>query len=211
MLWSPGFTPVLSCAWASRPTASQYTGLIIKITDVGVPAGALFISDGTEWKPVFPIVLGRSAASGLTNTNSTNSAEFNFAVVTIPAGLIGINGALEVAILGTNTGSTNSKSYTARLATTSGALSGGLQICSGTTTTAAQVSCALRGIARNRGAANSQVAAATNLSTNVGFSSGAVQTAALDSTSALYVNINGVKALGTETLTIEWYEVRLIP
>jgi hypothetical protein len=198
----------ITTTWANRPANPQdYTGIIIQVSDVGL-GGSLFISNGTLWVPVATVVLARSAVA-IANSSSTNGAEFNFAPVTIPAGLMGLNGTIEVEALYTFTGSTNSKSAIIRHSTVS-ADGTGTAIINSATTTAGDVSFRAKSALHNRNLANSQVLPATAHLVS-GFSSGAKQAPTIDTAAVSYINFNGNKALGSETETLEWYEVRLIP
>lgn len=195
--------------WAARPSVTVWSGKIIKISDIGVSGGALFISDGTDWKSLGPLVIGRSNVA-IPNSNSTNNAEFNFAAVTIPAGLMGLNGSLWFRAIWTFTGSTNQKIPSCRHSTGSGNTSGNNALGSGTSS-ATNVMFFGQGFFRNRASAASQFASPSAINSNIGFSAGVAGAPTLDTTAVSYINFNGNKALGTETMTLEWYEVVLLP
>lgn len=87
---APG-TPVGydSYAWADRPAAADYTGRVIRVTDIGVGGGGLFMSDGTYWRPLNGhLVLAAENLSAITTTQVTGTTT---AIpgwsLTIPAGL----------------------------------------------------------------------------------------------------------------------------
>lgn len=91
---SSGATPIAAqaLAWASRPAASTHAGQIIRITDVsagqsGNGGGALFISNGTRWKPLFDVTID---AIDTANVGAANQTEQQLAPnhVLLPAGLI---------------------------------------------------------------------------------------------------------------------------
>jgi hypothetical protein len=196
-------------AWASVPAAASLTGRIIQVSDVGVSGGSLFISNGTNWKPLFPVVIARSN-SGVGNSSSTNSAEFNLATVTIPAGLMGLNGTLAIDFFGSQTASTNSRTWNLRHNTTSGAVTGGTLIVNNAN---AAANASFRALLRlsNRASASVQLAAPAALATGGGYGAGAKVDGAIDTGSVSYLNFNGIKATGTETMTLESYQVVLQP
>jgi hypothetical protein len=199
-----------SFLWANRPDATLYPpGYLISISDVGVAGSAIFMSNGTIWVPANPVVIGRSGVA-VPNSSSTNSAEFNLAAVAIPAGLLGLNGSLDIDLLYTFTGSTNSKSINVRHNTTSAALSGGTLLVTSATTTAGDVAYRTKTELHAR---NSQASQAARAAAHLvgGFSSGALLAPTIDTSAASYINFNGIKALGSETMTLEWYEVTLRP
>lgn len=145
------------------------------------------------------------AASAVAVSVTGTTAETALATVTIPAGAMGLNGAIEVRSSWTHTNSANAKSLRVRLGGIAGTAFLALS-----NTAAASVSDMRR--IRNRGAANSQVgscAAATT--TPVGSSGNALVTGAVDTSAAQDIVISGQLALNTETITLESYEVWLLP
>lgn len=91
---SAGTSPIAAQAftWAAKPSASGRTGQIIRITDVsagqsGAGGGALFMSNGTRWKPLFDVTID---AIDTANVGAANTTEQQLAPnhVLLPAGLI---------------------------------------------------------------------------------------------------------------------------
>lgn len=86
---SPG-TPLGydSYTWANRPAAGDYTGRVIRVTDVGVGGGGLFMSDGTYWRPLNgSLVLAAENLSDITTTQGIGTAAIPGWSLAIPAGL----------------------------------------------------------------------------------------------------------------------------
>lgn len=92
---SAGTTPIATQAftWAAKPSATNRTGQIIRITDVsagqsGTGGGALFMSNGTRWKPLFDVTID---AIDTANVGAANQTEQQLSPnhVLLPAGLIG--------------------------------------------------------------------------------------------------------------------------
>jgi hypothetical protein len=191
---------VLSAAWANRPSASV-VGNLFFATDVG-QSGGLFQSNGTSWVPVAPILLGGSGvAASVTGTTD----ETALATVSVPAGTMGLSGAVEIRTTWTYTNSANSKNLRVRF----GGIAGTQYGLIGVTTTATLSD--VRRI-RNRASASSQVSSATSgLSTPYGTSSSAIVTSSINTASAVDVSITGQLTNTGETITLEQYEVWLLP
>jgi hypothetical protein len=150
-----------------------------------------------------PVLLAASAATGMSVTGTTN--ETALATVSIPAGSMGTSGGLHVYTTWTMTNSANSKTPRIRL----GGIAGTAFMAVGFTTAASFAD--FRRI-KNRGAANSQVAAApAAASSPFGASSSAVTAGAVDTSAAQDLVISGQLTNTGETLTLESYEVWLIP
>lgn len=144
-------------------------------------------------------ILGASAVavSGGADTN-----ENILATVTIPAGAMGLNGILRVHTMWTVTNSANNKILRVRF----GGIGGTAYL--GQTLTTSLTATDLRWIA-NRGAANSQIGPQSGLA-QLGSSTSAHQTSAIDTAAATTLVITGQKASAGETLTLESYLVELI-
>lgn len=185
--------------WTSKPAASTVaSGTIIRIADVGVSPGILVISDGTRWVPMGNQLLARNAA-GLSVTGTT--VESILATVTIPTGLMGLNGGLLVLSSWTTTNSANNKTLRLRL----GGISGTQFMAIVNTASASTAD--MRSI-RNRGTAASQVGSAPIAGAGIiGSTANALPTAALDTTQNQDLVLTGQLALGSETITLADYEV----
>lgn len=140
-------------------------------------------------------ILGASsvAVSGAADTN-----ENTLATIVIPAGAMGLNGILRVYGLYTITNSANNKILRFRLGATAFY---GITY----TTQATVIQTRLIG---NRGVANSQVAYGST--SEFPQTTGAVATAAIDTSAATTVTITGQKASAGEVITLESYLVELI-
>lgn len=152
--------------------------------------------------PKAPILLGSSAVTGMAVTGTLS--ETTLATVTIPAGAMGLNGGIQVRCTFSYTNSANTKTIRIRL----GGLLGTAYYAVNTTTT---VTAEAERVIKNRGAANSQVgsmpAAAAPYSTNAS----APTTSSIDTTAAVDLVFTGALSNTGETITLESYEVWLIP
>jgi hypothetical protein len=190
-----------STTWADRPDATLHNGKIIRISDVGT-AGSLWMSDGTRWYPMNGRVTLAMSGAGLNAPGDTN--ENPLVTITIPAGIMGVNGTLMIDHLWTLTNNANVKTLRVRF---SGA--------SGTTFYSAN-NASSNGVhtqtwIQNRNAANSQVG---------GFAGDPIayrasptvtpSTAAIDTTAATTVVISAQKGTAGDTVTLDRYQVDLI-
>lgn len=143
-------------------------------------------------------LLGQSAVPSSV-TGST--AQTVLATVPIPAGALGINGAIRVTTLWSFTNNANNK--------TPGVSLGATQVFG--PVIASQAS--MQGVAflRNRGVLNSQVANALGAgSVGSGSSTLAVGTFAIDTSVAQNLTITGQLATSTDTMTLEGYTVEVL-
>lgn len=150
-----------------------------------------------------PQLLGASAVA-VSHTGDTN--ETALATVSIPAGAMGTNGGIEVNTVWTITSSGNNKTLRVRL----GGI-GGTGVLGAVLTAVAQYSDSRR--VRNRNSASSQVVSA-GLSApagGLGSTAAAVATAAVDTSTAKDLVISAQLANSSETITLEMYEVWLLP
>jgi hypothetical protein len=112
-LIAPGIIQPIVRTWATRPTAANYSGHVIFISDAGT-SGALFRSDGTNWVPMAPITYLDSPQAAITGSLT----ETALATITIPGGLLGTKGQIEVSALWSYTNNANSKSLKVKLGAT---------------------------------------------------------------------------------------------
>lgn len=189
-----------SYTWATLPTASSVAGTLVLVTDVGLAPGSIFVSDGTRWRPETFTTIGRSAVA-VSVTGTTN--ETTLATVSVPAGAMGLDGGIHIYSTWSMPSSANAKTLRTKY--------GGAAFVTFSLTTSAVMSDMRR--LRNRNSASSQVASTFNGTSNaLGISgAGAASTTAIDSSVAQDVVFTGQLALGTETLTLENYEVWLVP
>lgn len=189
--------------WGALPPAGGLNGRIYRITDVGVAgAGILVISDGTRWMPLGRQCLGRSAvAASVTGTLS----ETVLGSVTIPPGLLGLNGGVEISASWSFTNSANSKTVRERL----GGLSGTALLSSAQTTQVQVID--VQRVVRNRNSASSQVCSPSSGILTGGTSSGSVLTGAINTAVAQNVVFTGQLANTGEQINLETYSVWALP
>jgi hypothetical protein len=152
--------------------------------------------------PAVARLLAASAATGMSHTGNTN--ETALATVTIPAGAMGLNGGLHIYTSWTYTNSGNGKTLRVRF----GGVSGTSYLSSAPTTTASLSD--MRRI-RNRNSASSQVGGSANVSNPLISQTTAIVTSSVDTSAAVDVVISGQLASAGETITLENYEVWLLP
>jgi hypothetical protein len=152
--------------------------------------------------PAVARLLAASAATGMSHTGNTN--ETALATVTIPAGAMGLNGGLHIYTSWAYTNSGNGKTLRVRF----GGVSGTSYLSSAPTTTASLSD--MRRI-RNRNSASSQVGGSANVSNPLISQTTAIVTSSVDTSAAVDVVISGQLASAGETITLENYEVWLLP
>lgn len=183
--------------WAGLPAAASFAGYRARVTDVGVGAGIIVISDGTRWVPNGMQLLARSAVQqSVTGTTS----ETVLATVTVPANLMGINGGLLIWPTFSYTNNANTKTIRARF----GGI-GGTQYAINSVTTTASAAGLIK--VRNRGSASSQVGGSGNSIGGLGTSAAAVVTSAVDTTQNADIVLTGTLAVTTDTISLETYDV----
>jgi hypothetical protein len=198
------FADIPAFTWGNRPAAGSVpAGTLIRISDVGLPGGIYMMSDGVStWSAVGAQMLGRSAVAASVTGTTTETA---LATVTVPAGAMGPNGGIEIRSVWSFTNSANNKTLRVRHGGVAGT-----QFLTLIQTTNASYSDVRR--IRNRASAASQIGSmAAGASGGLGTNSAALVTGANDSSTALDVVLTGQLALGSETLTLESYEVWLLP
>lgn len=129
--------------------------------------------------------------------------ETALATVTIPAGAMGLNGGLMIVSAWTFTNSANVKTLRVRL----GGIGGTAFLSTGPTTNVTFMD--IRHI-RNRGSMSSQIGSLSG-SAPIGLTSNTFITGAIDMSVAQDLVFTGQLALNSETLTLERYEVWLLP
>lgn len=141
-----------------------------------------------------------AATTGQASVTGTTS-ETNLGNLLIPAGALGSNGVIEIYSLWTYTNSSNNKSLILRFNTTSGAISGGTMGGTSsvvTTTAATQMLNIIR--------ANNSVAAQLTWNASGTFpfttTANAPVVTNINTAANSYINLNGILALGTETITL---------
>lgn len=143
------------------------------------------------------------AASRVAVPHTGDTIETVKATVTIPAGVMGLNGVLRVTTLWSYPNNANTKTLRVRF----GGLAGTVIATQAATTTASYQETFTLG---NRNAANSQVGNAANLSGKVGGTSSALITAAVDTAAAVDLVFTAQCGNATDTITLEGYIVELL-
>jgi hypothetical protein len=153
--------------------------------------------------PAVARLLAASAATGMSHTGNTN--ETALATISIPGGAMGLNGGLLIYTTWTYTNSGNNKTLRVRFGGASGT-----QYLASTTTTTATLS-DFRKI-RNRNSASAQIGnTAGGAGSTFGTTASAVTTSSVDTTAAVDLVISAQLASAGETITLESYEVWLLP
>lgn len=179
-------------AYASLPAASANTGARIFVSDIGM-YGHWFVSDGTSWHPVGPLVLYTSGAAETALTGTTSQTVIRS--ITIPAGIMRNNGSIHYMVTWSFTNNANNKTLQVLLGGT-----GGTTHSSRTATTNA--SGQIEGVITNRNSESSQVSQAASLA-GVGENPGAVVTGSINTSSATTLDIAGVLASAGDSITVQ--------
>jgi hypothetical protein len=144
-----------------------------------------------------PITL---AQSGVASSVTGTTAETTLASVTIPGGMMGVNGVLRVTFLTNNTNNVNSKTFRLKI--------GGVTVMPYTYGGSAQAQQMF--ILRNRGAQNVQ----TFLNSNAvvfGTTTATTVNTNFDMSVDQVLSITGQLAVGTDSMTLESYTVEVLP
>lgn len=141
------------------------------------------------------------AQSGAAQTLTGSTSETTLATITIPAGVLGPNGQVEVEALWSCTNSANNKTCRVKF--------GGTAFTSAVLTTSAGVQTHTR--IANRNATNSQVSLGATAVTGFGGTSATATTGAVDTTADVTLLLTGQLASAAETLTLESYVVTVRP
>lgn len=193
---------ILSTTWANRPSAALYTGMMIKVTDIG-RAGSLFISNGTRWQP-----LGGSCVLAISQTSSSvtgTTSETNLASVAIPPGLMSANGQLEVFVLWSYTNNAIARNARIRLGTD--ALGGTIYYNPSLSTTSTLQSFL---IIKNNNSTGSQYGFPNSTGSGYATSTGTLITSSWNTTNALGVHFNFVLGDSSHTGTLEGYSITYV-
>lgn len=197
--------PLPSFTWAAaQAVVAQYAGKAARITNVGVGAGSIWLSDGTNWHPIGPIMLARGGPLTLTGT----TAETAMVNLTVLGGLMLAERRLALDLAGSWPGSTNAKTMRARHAAVSGIT--GTAYVSVTTSTATHLTGRATAIIKNDAAAD-QAGLPAAFSGGVGLSTGAMLSDTLNTAADTFINITGQLGSAAETLTLNWYALQLLP
>lgn len=174
------------CALLLLAPSSAYAGSVDQIAR-GLAASA-------------PRTICQSAVA-VSHTGDTN--EFTLATCTVPAGAMGANGFVVIDALFSFSNNANNK--------TPKAYFGGAAVANTTGASAGQFGQHLRVMVANRGSTNSQVSEPISFPPAYGTLTSAVLTSAVNTTSAVSVTLTGTLGTGTDTITLERYQVVLYP
>lgn len=200
----------LICTFSNTNTTIQSNGNIFlqdgkSFTPKTSKAVLVLEFDGTAWKEISRSY-GNETKSTIVATSAvalphpgTITTEYTFVSVDIPAGMLGLNGILEVDAVFSYSNNANTKTMRFR--------HGGGAFFS-TTATATSSASFLKKI-QNRGVANSQVGEAAS-GQQTGTNANAPFTATVDTAVTTAVIITGQLAVGTDTMTLERYTVKVV-
>lgn len=179
-------------AWTSKPAASAVSGSIIKVTNVGTN-GSYWVSNGSRWVPLNGSVI--VSQSGTTVNLTGTTSETAMATITIPGGLIGTNGVLEILPNFNHPSSANNKIWRVRLGGIGGTAFYGSTF---TTTRSAMPMMAIvsSSTSAQKGASSSTVA-------GLGTNSSGITTATVDTTVDFTIVISGQLASSGETMSLK--------
>lgn len=196
------YNAVSKVAFANLPTASAAGATAAYfVTDIG-PAGTFFVSDGTLWRPQNGIALLAQNNAGLANTG--NTTENILATVNLPANLVNVNCSLEIVTAWSFPANTNAKNIKARLGGIAGA--GYLAF---NQNNASNVTCQVYTLIRARATA-SQFGFSNTQSGFSGGQTAANATSTLDMTAAQTLVFTAQCGVGSDTITLESYSVKLL-
>lgn len=194
--------------YATKP-GSPVAGQQYFATDLGVN-GLTLVYSGSIWKPAAgsAVLICDPAA----HTAAGNASETNYAVVTIPAGLVSANGSLRIYAQGSYTGTTGTKSILIRHNTSSAAVSGGSLLVSssnGGSNTALSANSAK--VLMNVASQSAQIFLPNGTNSYGGASSStALQTGSINMANASYLNFNIIgnasDTVGYQGIIVEWIE-----
>lgn len=186
--------------WLALPLPSAYIGAAY-VSDVGL-SGSLWYSNGVTWGLVGgDAVLARGNAD--INVTGGSTSEEDLVSITIPAGLMGVNGQLEVTHFWEATNNANVKTMRVKLGGTA-------FFANATAINSNAIFLPPPTRIWNRNSQSSQMAfAAANGNTTIATGT-AKTTGTVDTSAATTLAISGQKATGADTLTLIGYVVRLI-
>lgn len=178
--------------FANLPSASANTGARIFVADAGM-YGHWFVSDGTSWHPIGPLVLYTkgTAETALTGTTSEEVVRS----IAIPAGIMRLSGSIYYSITWSMTNSADDKILRVRLGGIAGTIHTGRTV---TTNASGQ----LEGYIQNRGAANSQISQTGGIA-GIGESTSAVVTGSTDTSVATTLDITGQLENAANSITVQ--------
>lgn len=188
--------------WTGKPAASSVAaGTVIRITDYGVGPGMFFVSDGTNWSPKGPQLLARGTVAASV-TGTTN--ETTLATITVPGGMMGLNGGIEIDATWSNNSSGNIKTHRMRWT----GVAGTQLYAVATSTNIAHHE--MRRL-RNRNSASSQISSYSSVAPGFGSGTTAPTTTAVDTTADQTIVLSSQLANAGDNSAVERYEVWVLP
>ena len=172
-------------------------GTDVPVTDGGTGASAA-IGACANLAAVF--ILGKSAAS---SSGAADTNENVLATITVPAGAMGVNGALKIKFATSHTNNANNKTYRVRL----GGISGTAFL---THLFTATVRIMYELVIQNDASASAQKSYRNAITSAASNNVEAFATGVINTASAQDIVITAQKATGTDTMTLEMYTVELL-
>jgi hypothetical protein len=167
--------------------------LLVALLLAAAPASAQMVNGSSGGGAGLVTVGGNGSCCGGATT------ETNLLALKVPAGSMGVNGMINLKCLWGYPNNANTKTLTVRYSATSGSVSAGgvvAAVVNVTTTVATQTEINIRNTA-----ANVQTMYGPNPTTPFGSSATASVATAVDTTADSYVNVNGITAVGTDTIS----------
>lgn len=196
-------------AWATKPAANAWpVGEPIYISDIA--GGSRWYTNGSIWLPEGGKVLLAQQSPSLVLTGNTTdhsgSSGSTRAIVSVPAGMLGANGVVEIETLWTYTNNANVKNLRVRFGGTGGVL---FLNTAPTTSYGVQNTCYIR----NNSATNAQKGYTAAAGSHFGSTTAAPwpTTGAIDTSVAQDVVIAGQLANTADSITLESYAVWVRP
>jgi len=186
--------------WAARPTSGVATGARLRISDYGISPGLVVVWDGTRWIPDGVQILDRYNQQ-LSHTGDTN--ETTKRTVTVPGGLLGTNGSLEISGL-LSAGANNANGKNARIRF------GGTIFSNVSLASALSFMLSAPIVIANRNSASSQIGTTVG-SSIVSGSSGSLPTGAIDTSADQSLTFTLQLGNGTDTVSWERILVKACP
>ena len=160
-----------------------------------------------SWMPINGMVT--LCNSSTASATETSSSETNLGVCTIPAGVMGTNGRLEINFVFKFVGSSNTKTVTVRFSTSSGDTSAGTAYFQVTTTTALYDDFGSVFNIWNTNSASAQTGSNNSIPTGWGQSISAITTSSINTANASYINFNCDVTNSADSCQLVQYTVML--
>lgn len=203
--------------WATKPSASAFTGSFIRITDVGGGTGGLgggnfFFSNGTRWKPVNGSIVLDSVDTPNAGVADTTEQQLNPNHIVIPAGVIGLYDRILLRCTMSKNGAADTATIRLRFGPLGTAADPIIATVNSLATTAQSIGF-LQAFKRASATTVQKVGNATSDTSFSGASTvaypAAVAVSNLDST-AMFLSITSQMTAGTEIVTLQDYTLELL-